>query len=128
MKYDVTVTREDDLWVADITGEDLGPAATDAARFEDLDAEVRDLIAGLADADPVDLELTWRYILGGQDVTSTVQILLLAEKTLQSAERAYESARHLALLALRDAGLSQSVIGDVLGVSHQRVHQLLRVS
>jgi hypothetical protein len=33
--YDVTVTREDGLWVADIAGEGLGPAATDTERFGD---------------------------------------------------------------------------------------------
>lgn len=58
--YDVTVTREDDLWVADITGEGLGPAATDVERFADLDTEVRDLIAGLTDADPGSLGLAIR--------------------------------------------------------------------
>lgn len=128
VRYDVTVTRADGLWVADITGESLGPAATDAARFEDLDDEVRDLIAGLADADPDAVELTWRYIVGGKDVTTTVEMYRLVERSLRSAEQAYEDVRHMALLELRDAGLSQSVIGDVLGVSHQRVHQLLKVS
>ena len=39
--YDVTVTREDNLWVADIV--EL-TAATDVVRFADLDVEVRDLI------------------------------------------------------------------------------------
>jgi hypothetical protein len=128
VKYEVTVTREDGLWVADITGEGLGPAATDAARFEDLDDEVRDLIAGLTDVGPDEIEFTWRYVIGGQDVTDALEMLRLAERGLRSAQEAHEAVRQVVLIELRDAGLTQSAIGDVLGVSHQRVHQLLKVS
>jgi hypothetical protein len=126
MTYEVTVTREDGLWVASIAGEDVGPAATDAVRFADVDVEVRDLIAGLTDADPDVLSLDWHYVIGGQDVTLTVETLLTAERTLRAAERSYETARQMALRELDGTGLPQSAIGDVLGVSHQRVHQLLK--
>jgi hypothetical protein len=128
VKYEVTVTREDGLWVADVTGEGLGPAATDAARFEDLDDEVRDLIAGLTDVRPDEIEFTWRYVIGGQDVTDALEMLRLAKRGLRSAQEAHEAVRQVVLIELRDAGLTQSAIGDVLGVSHQRVHQLLKVS
>ncbi|HEU5416238.1 MAG TPA: hypothetical protein VFV41_01020 [Streptosporangiaceae bacterium] len=83
--YDVTVTREDDLWVADITGEGLGPAATDVERFADLDTEVRDLIAGLTDADPGSLGLAWRYEIGGEDVTELIASLAVREDRLREA-------------------------------------------
>lgn len=128
MTYDVTVTREDGLWIASIAGENLGPAATDASRFADLDVEVRDLIAGLTDADPEELDLAWKYVIGGRDVTSTLTTLMLAERDLRKTEELYEAVRRLALMELHDTGLSQSAIGDVLGVSHQRVHQLLKAS
>lgn len=39
-------------------------AATDTVHFADLEAEVRDLIAGLTDSEPADFELTWRYKIG----------------------------------------------------------------
>jgi len=55
--YEVTVSREDDLWVAVVAG--LVPAATDVEHFGDLETEVRDLIAGLTDSDPDDFALTW---------------------------------------------------------------------
>ena len=60
--YQVTVTRDSGLWVADIAG--LPPNAfgvTDVERFADLDVEVRGLIAGLTDTDPDSFDLTWRY-------------------------------------------------------------------
>jgi hypothetical protein len=58
--YQVGVTRENGLWVADIWAPELGPAATDSVHFADFEAEVRDLIAGLTDSEPDDLEPTWR--------------------------------------------------------------------
>jgi hypothetical protein len=60
--YQVTVTREDGLWVADIWNAELGPAATDAARFTDLDTEVRDLISGLTGSEPDEAVLAWRFV------------------------------------------------------------------
>jgi hypothetical protein len=128
VKYEITVTLEDGLWVADIAGEGLGPAATDVARFPDLETDVRDLIAGLTDTDPGEAELAWRYIIGGRDVTTTIEILMLAEHNFESAARNREMARQLVLDELRGAGVAQKAIGDVLGVSHQRVHQLLNSS
>lgn len=126
--YQVTVTREDGLWVADIWGPGLGPAATDAARFTDLDAEVRDLVAGLTDAEPDEIRLAWRYVIDGADVTQVVTRLMQAEADLRDATRAREEARSSALRELSGTGLSQSAIGDLLGVSHQRIHQLLKAS
>ncbi len=126
--YRVDVTREDGLWVADIWGPELGPVATDTVHFADLETEVRDLIAGLTDTDPGEFELTWRYSIGGADLTTTISRLLEAEVGLQKATQAYEEARRTALSELANTGVSQSAIGDVLGVSHQRVHQLLKAS
>lgn len=45
--YDVTVTRDDNLWVALVDG----VGATDVEHFSDLDVEVRDYVAGVTDAD-----------------------------------------------------------------------------
>jgi DNA-directed RNA polymerase specialized sigma24 family protein len=97
-------------------------------RFADLEAEVRDLIAGLTDSEPEEFELTWRYNIGGADITETINRLLKAEADLQKATQAHEEARRAALQELACTRLSQAVIGDVLGVSHQRVHQLLKAS
>ena len=126
--YQVTVTREDGLWTADIHGPGLGPAATDAAHFADLETEVRDLIADLTDAEPDACDLAWHYTINGIDVTAAVAGLVDAEAKLYTAMRAREAARLRVLQELTSTGLPQSAIGDILGVSHQRVHQLLKAS
>ncbi len=127
--YDVTVTREDNLWVADIV--EL-TAATDVVRFADLDVEVRDLIVGLTDADLDGLDLRWRYVVNDRDVSEVVCRFMAAEAELreareQEAAKAAErdAARLAAIHAIRAAGLSQRAAADVVGISHQRVHQLV---
>ncbi|MGH3319347.1 MAG: hypothetical protein ACRDN9_04045 [Streptosporangiaceae bacterium] len=125
--YDVAVTREDGLWVAVIDG--LPPhtvGATDVERFADLDVEVRDLVAGLTDTDPDDFDLTWRYVVGGVEVTDTVTGWAAAERQLAEASSAREEFRAAVIDQLSRAGASQATIGDVLGLSHQRVHQLAK--
>lgn len=48
----VTVTRDENLWSVAVDGLPAGLiGATDVERFEDLDIEVRDLIAGLTDTE-----------------------------------------------------------------------------
>lgn len=124
MTYHVTVTREDGLWVANIA--ELSPGATDVEHFADLETEVRDLISGLSDADPDELEVSWRYVVDETDVTDVVQSWARAERELAVASSAREEARANVMSALRHARMSQAAIGDLLGLSHQRVHQLVK--
>ncbi|HEX4701909.1 MAG TPA: MerR, partial [Pseudonocardiaceae bacterium] len=65
--YSVTVSREDNLLVAVVA--DLPGGATDVQHFADLDTEVRDLIAGLTDADSEDFWIEWHYMQGGHEYT-----------------------------------------------------------
>ncbi|MGH3977804.1 MAG: winged helix-turn-helix transcriptional regulator [Pseudonocardiaceae bacterium] len=119
--YDVTVTREDNLWVADIAGM---TAATDMPRFADLDVEVRDLIAGLTDADPDDFTIRWRYVINGIDVTEQLTRFTTVEVELAAVLAERDETRRAVIRLLTEAGLSQRAISDTVGLSHQRVHQL----
>ena len=126
--YDVTVTRDDNLWIAVVDG----VGATDVEHFSDLDVEVRDYVAGMTDAEPDDFGIHWRYEVNGRDVTDALERFMAAERELRevmaaeaakAAER--DAARLDAINAVRSAGLSQRVAADVVGLSHQRVHQLV---
>jgi hypothetical protein len=125
--YEVTVRREGGLWAVVIDG--LPPnviGAVDVDRFADLDAEARELIADLTDADPGSFNLFWRFVIGDKDVTVEVTRLRQAEHLLRQASDERDDARRAAIDALSSANVSQAVIGDVLGLSHQRIHQMLR--
>jgi hypothetical protein len=73
-----------------------------------------------------------RYEVNGRDVTDALTRFMAAERELReimeyeaakAAER--DAARLDAIHAVRSAGLSQRVAADVVGLSHQRVHQLV---
>lgn len=126
--YDVTVTRDDNLWVAAVNG----VGATDVEHFSDLDVEVRDYIAGMTDAESDAFDIHWRYEVNGRDVTDTLARFMAAERELREVMKAEaakvaerDAARLDAINAVRSAGLSQRVAADVVGLSHQRVHQLV---
>ena len=123
--YHVTVTREDNLWVAVIAG--LPPnvlGATDVERFADLDTEVMDLIAGLTDTDVDPGDITWRYLFGDRDVTAHIAALRHVQATLNAVEGQRDDARLSLIRTGKGAGLSERTIADVLSMSHQRVNQL----
>jgi hypothetical protein len=127
--YEVTVTRDGGLWAAVVSGLPAhAVGATDVQRFANLDVEVRDLIAGLTDTAPDSFEISWRYVTDGQDVTSLLEALFASELAYARAAAAREEARREVILALAGTHLSQSAIGDVVGLSHQRVHQLIKAS
>ncbi len=123
--YDVTVSREDELWVTDVAGM---TAATDVLRFGDLDVEVRDLIAGLTDADPEEFEIRWHHRAGDDDVTALIGELAEVEAAAEAATVRRDAVRLEIIRRLSAAGLSQRVVADVLGLSHQRVNQLANAS
>jgi hypothetical protein len=121
--YPVTVSREDNLWVAVVDGVPAG--ATDVERFGDLDVEVRDLVAGLTDSEPDRFTIDWRYLPGGIDVTVEIEDFMHARSDATAAVRRRDEALWSVIAALRGAGLSVRAIADVVELSHQRVHQLL---
>lgn len=127
--YTVTVTREDDLWVALVDGLPrhlIGAADYDS--FTTLHDEVPWLIADLTDTGPDDFTVTYRYTINGQDITREVQQFMDAEKAARAIATERDRARDAALHALTDAGLSRRVVADVVDLSHQRVQQLLKAS
>ena len=123
-EYEVKVYREDELWVADIG--DLG--ATDMLRFADLDLEVRDYVSGMTDVEPDSFDLRWRYKAGNDDVTDLIEGLFEVELDVQHGSARRNALRQEIIRRMSAAGLSQRAIGDVLGLSHQRVHQPARAA
>lgn len=124
--YSVTVTREDNLWVAVVDGLPEGVVgAMDYENFGDVADEVPELIADLTDTDPAAFAIDWRYVVNGKDVTEVLVSFLDHTLTLRQVQAEQDRVRKEALAAMADAGLSQRAMADVVGVSHQRVNQLV---
>lgn len=124
--YDATVTREDDLWVAEVHGLPANMLnVTDAPHFADLHDDVPEMIAGLTGTEPDDITVHWRYEVNGRDVTEALGRFLAIEAEIGDKLAARESARKDAIRTLTDAGLSRRATGDAVGLSGGRVQQLV---
>ena len=124
--YTVTVTREDHLWVAVASGLPKGVVgAMDYEHFLELREDFPIYLGELLEISSADISIRWIYQINGKDVTSQLRKLLLAEEELLRTRQSQEDARKEALSALTDAGLSQRAMADVVGVSPQRINQLV---
>ena len=121
--YAVTVSREDGLWVAVVEG--LPGGATDVERFDDLRGAVHDLIGTLLDVEPGNFWVQWRFRQGSYELFDELRQLQQWEKQAELALANRDMARKVAVAAMRKAGLSYREIAEVIGLSHQRVGQLL---
>jgi len=121
--YTVTVSREDNLWVAVV--ENLPGGATDVERFDDLHDAVYDLIATLTDTEPGDFWVEWKFLQGSYRLFEMLRDLRQWETQADLAVSSRDAARRALVDAMRDAGLSYRDIADVIGTSHQRVGQIL---
>lgn len=119
--YAVTVTREEPWWVAVVAG--LPGGATETRRLDQLETEVRDLIASLTDAEEDSFDLTWKHSLQ-PDLAEPVARFLAARARRQTAEQDYAAAQEQAMDALATAHISLRDAAELLGLSYQRLAQL----
>lgn len=124
--YTVTVTREDDLWVAVVHG--LPPTTSGAMDYQHL-AELHDdiplFIADLVSVDDADVTVAYRYEVNGRDVTDALGRFLSIESQISDRLAEREAARRDAIRVLTSAGLSRRATGDAVGLSGGRVQQLV---
>lgn len=124
--YTVTVTRDSGAWFADVDGLPSNyVGATDVPYYRDLDLEVRDLIAGLTQTDPADFDIDLHVMFGDIDVTKKIGEIEHLTAVIEDAERHRDRLRYELIQEGRTANLPQSALADVLGVSQQRVAQLV---
>lgn len=120
--YEATVTREDGWWMIHIPKID---GLTQSRRLTDADRMARELVAVTLDVPPdtVDVHLIIAQV-AGIDVRMVLSTV--------AAERA-EAARLEADATTRARALARALVADdvplrdigtILGVSHQRAHQL----
>jgi hypothetical protein len=90
----------------------------------DLPDAVKDLIATLTDTEVGTFWIDWRYRQGSHELTDLILDLRQWDKQADVATRNRDATRKAAVTALVEAGLSYREIGEIIGVSHQRVGQL----
>lgn len=121
--YRVEVTREGKWWMVSIPELD---GLTQARRLEDASAMAREYIAVTLDVPASDVEVNVAVIdVDGVNVAEA--IARLETEKLQAEEARERVAADTRRLAQTLAGKKVPVrdIGAILGVSHQRAHQLV---
>ncbi len=118
--YRVTARRWDRGWELHIDGEGV----TQARSLTDAEYMVRDYIALMHDVPADSFEVKITPVLGS-DLDEAIRAAREAVAGAESARRAAGQASRAIAARLRNAGLSGREIAAVLGVSAQRVSQLL---
>lgn len=124
-EYTASVRREGKWWMVDV------PAisgTTQARRLSEAELMARELIAVTLDVpiDQISVVVTIESIGGLDDLAD--RIAVIASRREQAASLDRQATREAAELAkaLADLDIPLRDIGTVLGVSHQRAHQLVQ--
>lgn len=120
-QYRATARREGRLWVVDVDG----VGVTQGRNLEEARAMALDLIHAIRQEDPTQVDLEWAVDVG-DELTLEVQHARDAVAAAEAAQReAAVLSRQVARVLADQACLSGRDVAVVLGVSPQRVSQLL---
>jgi hypothetical protein len=120
-RYQVTVSREEPYWVGAVS--DVPGAVVETRRLDHLEDEIRDGLALLLGVPYDSFGLDWSYELPSE-ISGAVEAYRRVSTRLADAESEYAEVSRNAVLELKRARVSQRNAAALLGVSHQRVHQL----
>lgn len=122
-RYDVVVKREAGWWIIQVP--ELDDRVTQARRLNEVERNVRELVAVWLDVpmDSFDVDVS-------VELPSAVERSLRSGRRLQSEARKSQEAaaaevRAAATALVQEWGLSLSDTARALGISHQRVSQLI---
>ena len=121
--YRAVATRSGDWWA--ITIPQLPGAFSQCKRLDQVEAMAREVIALMLDCDPADVGDVEVDVQLPDQLTDDLAALRRSERLADDARQAAAHAQRRAAEDLRAAGLSMRDIGRLLGVSHQRVSQIL---
>jgi predicted RNase H-like HicB family nuclease len=122
-RYRAVATRSGDWWA--ITIPELPGAFSQCKRLNQVEAMAREVIALMLDSDPADVGDVEVDVHLPDQLADDLAALRRSERLADDARHAATHAQRRAAGQLRAAGLSVRDIGRLLGVSHQRVSQIL---
>jgi hypothetical protein len=120
MTYEGRTWHEGKFWVIEVHG----VGVTQARRLSQVEEMARDLVAIMAQVPADEVAVEVKVELGEEVGTEVDEAKRLRAESTRMQEAATQASR-AAAARLRETGLSISDVGTLLGVSHQRVHQLL---
>jgi hypothetical protein len=128
--YQVRIWHEDSWWLARVTAasDDADTSAlnalTQARSLAKIESMARDLIATVLDADEDGFDVKFEYLLPGESGDLVCQAKG-ARAWLDAAQTLWQERSATAARALAEEGYSLRETATLLGLSHQRVDQIL---
>lgn len=124
-RYTAQVSREGKWWMVRVAGMQ---GITQARRLGEVELMAREFIAvstGLS-LDEVEVDVTLAPVGGLSDISE--RLVRIASDRAEAAELERRATREAAALAkaLSERNVPVRDVGAILGVSHQRAHQLVR--
>lgn len=132
--YRVNVYREDRWWMIDVPELDGHRGAdglinvgslTQARHYADIEQEARDFICTVVDAAPSAVDLDVHIDVDGLDVGDAAAAIAADRATAKEAEARAISRSTEVAQRLSAAGVPMREIAEIVGVTHQRVDQLI---
>ena len=119
--YSVTYRRDpsDDAWLVEVDG--MPDVHTFGRTLEEASVNAREAIAVSVDVAGSDVELEEHFAVGDVDVEELARL----RDRAQELHETYLSRQRAAALRLAESGVSRRDSARMLGVSHQRVQQLV---
>jgi predicted RNase H-like HicB family nuclease len=120
--YEVTAERDGERWWF-LRVPELG-TATQARRLDHAEAQARDLIATWLDVAPDSFEVAIRPQLDDETRALVVKAAE-AKARVQASQHFANAAQQAAAQRMAKAGLTMRDAGAILGLTHQRIQQIL---
>lgn len=121
--YQVNAVRSGKSWA--ITVPALTGVFSQSKRLDQVEAMAREAIAMMLDINEADVGDIEVVVTPPADVVDLLEKLKASEATATEATEAAVEARRQVAKLLRDEGLPMRDVGKLIGVSHQRVSQIL---
>ncbi|MCK1798165.1 type II toxin-antitoxin system HicB family antitoxin [Streptomyces sp. XM4193] len=120
--YEVTARRSGDWWALEVP--ELPGVFSQAKRLDQADEVVREAIAAMTDVEPEDVRVRVAPVLSAEEREALARVREARAESERAAAKEREAMQSAA--AMLAEGLSQRDTGRILGVSFQRVSQLIK--
>ena len=121
--YRVEAVRSGDWWAINVA--ELAGVFSQAKRLDQVESHAREAIAMILDIDETAVGSLDIHVTPPSTASDLLETLKASVTAAAEAEEEASRIRLEAARALRAEGLPLRDVGRLIGVSHQRVHQLL---
>ena len=123
--YRVDVVRSGQWWAIEVP--ELPGVFSQVRRLDQVDEAVKEAISMMIDADESSLSIDVQ-IESGNDIESLLATLTRSVSAAKAAREQEEADRRHVIEQLRSKGLPNRDVAALIGLSHQRIAQILKAS